>query len=58
MSNNQCAECGNTFRSSVSWKSELTTEMVQDLTAEQLAMLIACLDEAVEIVASDFGIGQ
>jgi hypothetical protein len=58
MSNNQCAECGNTFRSSVAWKSELLTDMVEDLTAEQLVMLIDCLDEAVQIVASDFGIGQ
>lgn len=40
------------------WKAELTADMVEDLTAEQLSSLIDCLDEAVEIVATDFGVGQ
>ena len=43
---------------SVVWRAELTAEMVQDLTDEQLANLIGCLDEAVEIVSTDFGVGQ
>jgi len=54
----QCTECGNTYRSQVAWKSELPNFMVEDLTPEQLANLIDCLDEAVEIVASDFGVGK
>ena len=54
----QCAECGNTYRSQVAWKSELTAEMVEDLSPEDLANLMDCLDEAVMIVASDFGVGQ
>jgi len=43
---------------SVVWKAELTAEMVDDLTPDELANLIDCLDEAVMIVASDFGVGQ
>jgi len=54
----QCTECGNTYRSQIVWKSELPNFMVEDLTPEQLANLIDCLDEAVEIVATDFGVGQ
>lgn len=42
----------------VIWKSELTAEMVEDLTPEQIQQLADCLDEAVMIVSSDFGIGQ
>ena len=52
----QCAECGNTYRSQVAWKAELTNEMVSDLTPEQIQNLSDCLDEAVMIVASDFGV--
>ena len=52
----QCAECGNTYRSQVAWKAELTHEMVSDLTPEQIQQLSDCLDEAVMIVASDFGV--
>jgi len=40
------------------WKSELTAEMVEGLTPEQIQQLADCLDEAVMIVASDFGVGQ
>jgi Spy/CpxP family protein refolding chaperone len=43
---------------SVVWRSEITAEMVSDLTPEQIQNLSDCLDEAVEIVASDFGVGQ
>ena len=53
-----CAECGNPFRSQVAWNAYLTNEMVEDLTPEQIGQLIDCLDEAVMIVALDFGIGQ
>jgi len=58
MNAEQCAECGSTYRSQVAWRGELTAEMVKDLTSLQVASLIDCLDTAVEIVASDFGIGQ
>ena len=54
----KCAECGNSYRSLIAWKSELPIGMVEDLTPDQLANLIDCLDEAVQIVAMDFGIGQ
>lgn len=40
----------------VVWRSEITAEMVSDLTPEQIQQLVDCLDEAVMIVASDFGV--
>lgn len=40
------------------WKSEITAEMVEDLTPEQIQQLADCLDEAVEMIAYDFGVGQ
>lgn len=54
----QCAECGNTYRTQLAWKSELPSFMVEDLTPEQLATLIDALDEAVEAVATEFSVGQ
>jgi hypothetical protein len=38
------------------WKAEITSEMVEDLSAESLAELVFELDEAVMIIASDWGI--
>jgi hypothetical protein len=38
------------------WKSEITMEMVKDLTIDELALLTADLDDAVMSVCQDWGI--
>ena len=52
----QCAECGNTYRSQFVWKAEVTNEMVSDLSADDVAELVFALDEAVMNIASDWGL--
>jgi len=54
----KCAECGNTYRSQVAWKSEVPTGMVEHLTPEKLASFIDALDEAVQAIAMEFEVGQ
>jgi hypothetical protein len=44
--------------SNQSWKSELTAEMLSVLTDEQRAELIDCLNEAIQAISIDFGVGQ
>jgi hypothetical protein len=51
-----CAECGNPFRSQVAWNAYLTNEMVQDLNDEDLASLVLALDEAVMAICSDWNL--
>ena len=38
------------------WKSEIAMGMVKDLTIDELALLIADLDDAVMAVCQDWGI--
>jgi hypothetical protein len=38
------------------WKSEVTTQMVKDLTIDEIALLVADLDDAVQAVCQDWGV--
>jgi hypothetical protein len=51
-----CAECGNPFRSQVLWNSYVTNEMVSDLSDEAVASLVLALDEAVMFICSDWNV--
>jgi len=55
----QCAECGNTFRSQLLWKSEITFddfESLQHLTQEQLEEMAEQLDTVVMAICQDWGL--
>jgi hypothetical protein len=52
----QCTECGNTYRSQVIWSSEITKEMVSDLSNEERIHLVFALDDAVMAIASDWAV--
>jgi hypothetical protein len=54
MSNNQCAECGNTFRSQIVWKSEVTVDLVKNINASHIDEMVLALNEAVMTILSDY----
>jgi len=52
----QCAECGNPFRSQLFWNSYVTNEMVQDLNDDEKDYLFQALNDAVMVVCSDWNV--
>ena len=46
------------MRQELVWQSQLEQSDVVDLTTEELEHLCNCLDEAVMLVCSDFGLFQ
>jgi hypothetical protein len=54
----KCAECGNTFRSQLLWKSEVAYEDATDLTEMQHEELANQLDYAVMAICQDWGLFQ
>jgi hypothetical protein len=54
MDNNKCAECGNTFRSQLVWKSEVTAEMVENLSGLDIDEMTLALNEAVMAILSEY----
>ena len=54
MDNNKCAECGNTFRSQIVWKSEVTVDLVKNINASHIDEMVLALNEAVMAVLSEY----
>lgn len=40
------------------WKSEITVEMVENISEENLEQLIEELNDAVQEIASSYGVGE
>ena len=54
MDNNKCAECGNTFRSQIVWKSEVTVDLVKNINASHIDEMVLAVNEAVMAVLSEY----
>lgn len=52
----QCAECGNTYRSQLAWKAEVTQTDLEQLPYGQREPLLDALSEAVQAICEDFGL--
>jgi len=52
----QCAECGNTYRSQLAWKAEVTQTDLEQLSYGQREPLLDALSEAVQAIREDFGL--
>ena len=52
----QCAECGNTYRSQLAWKAEVTQTDLEQLSYGQREPLLDALSEAVQAICEDFGL--
>ena len=52
----QCAECGNTYRSQLAWKAEVTQTDLEQLPYNQRESFIDALSESVQAVRAEFGL--
>jgi hypothetical protein len=52
----QCAECGNTYRSQLAWKAEVAQTDLEQLSYGQREPFLDALSEVVQAVCEEFGL--
>jgi len=52
----QCAECGNTYRSQLAWKAEIAQTYLEQLPYAQRESFLDALSESVQAVCDEFGL--
>lgn len=52
----QCAECGNTYRSQLAWRAEVTQTDLEQLSYGERDFFLDALSEALQAVRENFGL--
>ena len=52
----QCAECGNTYRSQLAWRAEVTKTDLEQLSYGEREPFLDALSEVVQAVRAEFGL--